>query len=586
MQDMNQDMNHAATSKGQGVDGGLFRPMQLSRAAAAFGPIYAVPSSGGLVFGASRPLTAVGWALACSLTVSLGCAVGPAGGSADAPAEDPYAIAPESSTARPAAVRGAAPKERTDGVIPQEDEASLIDALASTYASDMAALADMQRNQRGAGEQVSPRPIEFAEPDASLSDDWAASVASRPQNPVLASAWEPDPQRAPGDRGPKALIRAPSVTPSQKQPATQDSAPASPAQQPAQPTAAQPSATPPAPQPVTAEPQPPRATATPAVPQPPAPTTAPVQTPAAVTSPASTSSASTSSSTTSSSTTSPSTTSSSTTSPAAITPPAVPASPFTTQVNGALELPPPPVTVPTEPSELAKLLAESLARRGGESAEPLRDWFAYAALAVGDPDLELPADFGADLLPAERERVVSAHAGFVALGIALREGRREFDRSTSESLVLALTGGPMLEIPKVALCTKVEGYGRYSTVGTHRFLARSNARFIVYAELDGFRSDLVGGSFTTRLATRVTLESERDDIEVWQRSPEWTAVVDTSPVRRDEFFLCEIVSLSEFLTVGSYRLKVEIRDEMTGAVAVTTTPIHVVADPALASAAE
>ncbi len=581
-----QDMNHAATSKGQGMDGGLFRPMQLSRAAAAFGPIYAVPSSGGLVFGASRPLTAVGWALACSLTVSLGCAVGPAGGSADSPAEDPYAIAPESSTARPAAVRGAAPKERTDGVIPQEDEASLIDALASTYASDMAALADMQRNQRGAGEQVSPRPIEFAEPDASLSDDWAASVASRPQNPVLASAWEPDPQRAPGDRGPKALIRAPSVTPSQKQPATQESAPASPASQPEQPSTAQQPSTAPTPGPANAEPQPPRATASPVVPQPPAQTTAPAQMPAADTSLSSTSPSSTIPSSTSLSSTSPSSASPSSTSPAAITPPAVPASPLTTQVNGALELPPPPVTVPTEPSELAKLLAESLARRGGESAEPLRDWFAYAALAVGDPDLELPVDFGADLLPAERERVVSAHAGFVALGIALRDGRREFDRSTSESLVLALTGGPMLEIPKVALCTKVEGYGRYSTVGTHRFLARSNARFIVYAELDGFRSDLVGGSFTTRLATRVTLESERDDIEVWQRSPEWTAVVDTSPVRREEFFLCEIVSLSEFLTVGSYRLKVEIRDEMTGAVAVTTTPIHVVADPALATAAE
>lgn len=561
-----QDMNHAASTKSptneaHGADGGSFRPITLSRAAAAFGPIYEIPSSGGSALGGVRPLTAVGWALACSLTVSLGCAMGSGSGSDDAAVDDPYAIAPEPSGARPAAIRGTAPRERADAAVPQEDESSLIDALASTYASDMAALADMQRNQRGTGRRMSARPIEFAEPeapraDASLADGWAASIASTPPNPVLASAWEPDPQRAPGDRGPKALIRAPSVTPSQKQPATQDPVPANPAQQPAQPVA-----TPPAPLPVDAEPQAPRATTTPAVPQPPAPPTNPARTPAPVTD-------------------------ASATTPATTTPPAVPASPLTTQVNGALELPPPPVTVPTEPGELAKLLADSLARRGGESAEPLRDWFAYAALAVGDPDLELPEDFGADLLPAERERVVSAHAGFVALGIALRDGRREFDRSTSESLVLALTGGPMLEIPKVALCTKVEGFGRYSTVGTHRFLARSNARFIVYAELDGFRSDLVGGSFTTRLATRVTLESERDGIEVWQRSPEWTAVVDTSPVRRDEFFLCEIVSLSEFLTVGSYRLKVEIRDELTGAVATTTTPIHVVADPGLASAAE
>ncbi len=568
-----QDTNQATTIRGSGVEGGLFRPMSLSRAAAAFGPMYAVPSQGQWTVLGARPLTAVGWAVACSLTFSIGCAVGPTGRSADSLADDPYAIAPESSSARPTAVRGAAtldPTASTDAEVPASDQESLIDALASTYASDMAALSDMQRSQRGSGRRMSPPPVDFVDPDASLDDAWAASVASQPPNPVLASAWQPDPQRAPGDRGPKALIRAPSVTPSQKPPVGQEPAtanPAAPSTSPAAPSTspAAPSTSPatPATQPESAQPsvppaQPPQlparteppASATPAVPQPPASTATAVP------------------------------------DAAAAVPAPVPASPLTTQVNGALELPPPPITVPTEPGELAKLLAESLARRGGESAEPLRDWFAYAALAVGDPELELPEDFGADLLPAERDRVVSAHAGFVALGIALRDGRREFDRSTSESLVLALTGGPMLEIPKVALCTKVEGFGRYSTVGTHRFLAQSNARFIVYAELDGFRSDLVGGSFTTRLATRVTLESERDGIEVWQRSPEWTAVVDTSPVRREEFFLCEIVSLSEFLTVGSYRLKVEIRDEMTGAVAVTTTPIHVVADPSLASAAQ
>lgn len=539
-----QDTNSAEPSR---IDGMNLRPMALSQAAAVFGPMYAVPATTGWSAGSPRPLTAVGWALACSLTVSLGCAMGTGTGGDEPAADDPYALAPASGAARPAAIRGASRPDAASGVasIPREDEQSLIDALASTYASDMAALADMQRTQRAASPRASAPPIEFAEPESSLSDGWAASVASAPTNPVVASAREPSVQRAPGDRGPKALIRAPSVTPSQKPPAPQGGN-AGESTTPRESTTPSPTTTP-------------VATTTPPVPAPPSSTPAQTE-------PASTAR-----------------TAASSDAPAST---AVPASPFTMQVNGALELPPPPVTVPTEPSALAKLLAESLARRGGESAEPLRDWFAYAALAVGDPDLELPEDFGADLLPAERERVISAHAGFVALGIALRDGRSEFDRSASESLVLALTGGPMLEIPTIALCTKVEGFGRYSTVGTHRFLARSNARFIVYAELDGFRSDLLGGAFTTRLATRITLESERDGIEVWLRSPEWTAVVDTSPVRREEFFLCEIVSLSEFLTVGSYRLKVEIRDELTGAIATTTTPIHVVADPGLASASQ
>jgi hypothetical protein len=38
--------------------------------------------------------------------------------------------------------------------------------------------------------------------------------------------------------------------------------------------------------------------------------------------------------------------------------------------------------------------------------------------------------------------------------------------------------------------------------------------------------------------------------------------------------------------VGSYRLKIEVRDEATGAIAVSTLPIQIVADPAMAAASE
>ena len=128
---------------------------------------------------------------------------------------------------------------------------------------------------------------------------------------------------------------------------------------------------------------------------------------------------------------------------------------------------------------------------------------------------------------------------------------------------------------------RVEGPALATRAGS-----RANTRFIVYTELDGFNSDYTDGNFVTRLATRVSIESERDNIEVWQRSPEWTAVVDNSDVRREEFFLCEIIPVSEYLSVGSYRLKVEVRDEATGTVAVSTVPIQIVADPAMAAASE
>ena len=247
--------------------------------------------------------------------------------------------------------------------------------------------------------------------------------------------------------------------------------------------------------------------------------------------------------------------------------------------NMAFELPP---ATPTDPEALSLLFAASLAMRGGTSTHPMQDWLAFAALALTSPALELPTDFGADLLPAERERITKAHAAFATMGRLLAKGD-EIDAGTTEALVAALTSGPKLEIPKIELCTKVESFGRFSPLGTHKFLARTNPRVIVYSELQGFASELEGDQYVTRLATRISLESERDGIEVWARNPEWTAVVDASPVRRSEFFVGEIIPISEHLTVGSYLLRVAIRDESTGRVATTSMPIQIVADAAMAA---
>ena len=438
----------------------------------------------------------------------------------------------------------------------------LVDALAATYAADMAALAEMQRSQREAAAMVVAR-------------DARAVPAVRAQPVAPTPADESQASNAPSNQAPKALVRTPAVTPTKKP------APASDGGTPPPPVAPAPAPTPEAP---TSEPgEEPTGGSTdgsmdgghgthetdgthehlaegdspvtddPAGDETVAPGSATVEA-------------------------NPGTVAAATA--------AVPASPLVARANGALELPPPPTPAPTAPGELAKLLAESLAKQGEQSSQPMREWLAFAAVAVANPDLKLPEDFGADLLPSERERVLKAHAAFAAFGTALRDGQSEIDRSVSESLIAALTGGPKLGIPKVDLCTRVEGFGRYTPLSNHKFLARANTRFIVYTELDGFNSEYTDANYVTRLATRISIESERDNIEVWQRSPEWTAVVDTSDVRRDEFFLCEIIPISEYLSVGSYRLKIEVRDEATGAIAVSTLPIQIVADPAMAAASE
>ena len=262
----------------------------------------------------------------------------------------------------------------------------------------------------------------------------------------------------------------------------------------------------------------------------------------------------------------------------------VPAAVGPVQANSSLELPPPEVVIPTDATELSQLLAASLMEAASTSTTPMKQWIAYAALAVTNPAMTLPADFGADLLPAERERVVKAHGAFVKLGQSLQSPTIEFDVLTQQALVAALSGGPRLSVPTVELCTRVDSFGRFNAIANRKFLAGTTPKFIVYSEVAGFTSVLEESRFVTRLATRIVIETERDNVEVWRRSPEWTGSLDSSDVRRNEFFLGEIVQLSQHLTVGGYRLKVEVRDESTGAISSTAVSFQVVADPAMASA--
>jgi len=503
-------------------------------------------------------------------------------------------MAPQGATQRPSTVEFNDPAATTQQPPMTADaSAGLVDALAASYAADMAALAEMQRTQREAAGALTVQTPE----NRGIPAVKATPLAPRPTVTTdHAHAGNP-----PSEQAPKTLVRTPTVTPTKKPTSpTETTGGGAPTTVPTTVPTTTPATTP-ATTPTAAPTAAPAAAETPAEHH--AETHAETHAVGHETTPASDEGALAEPMTepTTEPTTEPMTEPAhqpvaeqaatvvepklATTAKTTTTTPdgAIPASPEVLRANAGLELPPAPVAAPTEPTELALLLAESLAKQGEGSSEPMREWLAFAAIAVANPELKLPENFGADLLPSERERVIKAHAAFAALGTSLRDGNSDIDRSVTESLIAALTGGPKLGIPKVDLCTRVDGFGRYTPLTNHKFLARANTRFIVYTELDGFNSDYTDGNFVTRLATRVSIESERDNIEVWQRSPEWTAVVDTSDVRRDEFFLCEIIPISEYLSVGSYRLKIEVRDEATGAVAVSTVPIHVVADPAMAA---
>ncbi len=252
----------------------------------------------------------------------------------------------------------------------------------------------------------------------------------------------------------------------------------------------------------------------------------------------------------------------------------------------------------TDTMALSRQLANAFAQASQGSMDPLQVWFIYASLAVSNPEITLPEGWGNDLLPAERDRVTAAFAGFSALGRAFRDGATSVDPATRSALVAALTGEPQLTIPKVDLCTKVTGYGDYAPLQRRSFLAGSSNRVIVYSELDGFRSQLENGKWTTRLATRVSIvpastagnpngnSNGNSNFVAWSRTPEWTEVTDTSNSPRSEFFLGEIIPIASNLSAGNYNVRVEVKDLVTGAITSQILPIEVLDERAFAAVSD
>ncbi len=264
---------------------------------------------------------------------------------------------------------------------------------------------------------------------------------------------------------------------------------------------------------------------------------------------------------------------------------AAPALPEQTTANEPLSaaLPTPATTtLPIDAQGIATKLASTLSSDATTSATPMRQLLALSALAVTDPTIELPKDLSTHLTDEERATAEKFHAAFVRIGRDLQEGKDDAALvSTIEQLLTALKPAPMLALPRVEFCTRVQAFGQIDPIDNRRFLAATSPRVIVYSELENFVSAMADAKWTTRLATKISILTERDGVEVWRRSPEWTAVVDASDVKRDDFFVGEIVTLSPHLSVGSYVLKMTIRDEATATVAEKSVAFQVVADPTM-----
>jgi hypothetical protein len=268
--------------------------------------------------------------------------------------------------------------------------------------------------------------------------------------------------------------------------------------------------------------------------------------------------------------------------------------------------------------EYAKRLAEILNAEGASADSPLKAVLPLIALEAIQPGVaaaELQA-----LLPRltarERQTVESVRALMSQLEEQADSGadpraladavRTTVDRATPPQPAAAQP--ETLTLGNVALCRRVDSFGRYTPYASSTFVARQRIPMIVYTEVENYAQ--AREAELPPLDGRPTSLSRPGSPEKWalelsqeihlyaaDGSLQWFVKEqthrDVSQSKRRDFFLVQRIDLPAELSVGRYTLKVIVRDKgaarlgglPAGAEPATEVniPIQIVADAAVAA---
>jgi hypothetical protein len=234
---------------------------------------------------------------------------------------------------------------------------------------------------------------------------------------------------------------------------------------------------------------------------------------------------------------------------------------------------------------LVNELVRRLDEKSNGPTESLKPFVLRSAMSLADPKLEVTGEDVAHLPRPQRRLLLAYQRTFTQLGQELGQNPIHDDdvlETAAIELHEQVAGWQPLTIRTAKLCTRVKGYGVYEEFDRYAFMAGQSQPAIIYVELDHFDTEAQpNGNFAVRLTSEVVLYNETDGLPVWRQAP--VAIVDESANRRRDFFVVQIIKLPDRLTVGKYRLKVTITDEVGREVDEATISLQIVADAALAA---
>jgi hypothetical protein len=140
-----------------------------------------------------------------------------------------------------------------------------------------------------------------------------------------------------------------------------------------------------------------------------------------------------------------------------------------------------------------------------------------------------------------------------------------------------------IAITRASLCTRVDGYGQFTTFASNRFVAGKRQRVIVYVEVDRLGHETMSpapGEMTPQYAVELTQK-----IEVFHSADDVLALATPTLTDRRvgrnrfrDYYVVTAVDLPKTLSIGDYQIKVTMRDAADDGVAQVMIPLTIVAN--------